>query len=160
MTIEAADMVLISKGRAEAGKVPSRSAWLCQAIFEAQPEINAIALSCPPSMMGYAISHVKFDPRVIPESYLLLRELPTLDYGTQFDNLPELTKTLSPRYPVVLLENDCMLSTGANPLQAFDRMEVAEYSAKATLSASLFGGLKPMNAAQTQGIIDAFHLLP
>lgn len=159
-TIQPEDLILVKGHRYESGKHLSRAAWLFRAIFDAQPEINSLIIAHPPHLMGYAVAHEEFDPRVIPESYILLREMPSFPFGTQFRECEKITSTLSPRYPVVLIENDSIISSGRTLLEAFDRMEVAEYSAKATLSARNLGGMKPINDAQIADLVKAFKLLP
>ncbi len=154
------DLVLFRGGHYEAGKRPSRAAWFFKAIFDAQPELNSLIIANPPCLMGYAVSHEKFDPRVIPESYILLREMPAFEFGAHFRDLGKVTSTLSPRYPVILIQNDCIVSSGQTLLEAFDRMEVAEYSARATISARSLGGMKPINDKQVADLIKAFRLLP
>lgn len=159
-TIQADDMVLVSGHRYEAGKRLSAAAWFFKAIFDAQPELNALFIANPPHLMSYAVSHETFDPRAIPESYILLREMPSFPFGTHFRDVKEVTKVISPRYPIIIIENDCILSSGKTLLEAFDRMEVAEYSAKATISARTLGGMKPITDEQIADLVTAFKLLP
>ena len=59
-----------------------------------------------------------------------------------------------------MIEHDCILSSGRTLLEAFDRMEVAEYSAKATISARALGGMKPINDKQVADLVKAFKLIP
>ena len=158
-TIDPEDIVLVKGHQYESNKNLSRATWFFKAIFDAQPEINSLIISNPPNIMGYAVSHEKFDPRVIPESYILLREMPTFPYGSHFRDTSEITRTLSPRYPVIIIENDCLVTSGNSLLQAFDRMEVAEYSAKATISAKNLGGMKPITDAQIADLVKAFNLI-
>jgi L-fuculose-phosphate aldolase len=110
--------------------------------------------------MAYGVANVEFNPRVIPESYIVLREVPTFEFGTQFSNLKAITSVLSPRYPVVRIKNDCVITTGKAPLEAFDRLEVAEYSAKATIDAAALGGMNPINDEQVADLVKAFKLIP
>lgn len=159
-TISADDMVLVNGHRYESGRRLSAATWLFKAIFDAQPELNALFIANPPHLMSYAVSHETFDPRVIPESYILLREMPSFPFGTHFRDVNELTKVLSPRYPIIIIENDCILSSGKTLLEAFDRMEVAEYSAKATISARNLGGMKPITEEQIADLVKAFKLIP
>ena len=158
--IQPEDMVLVKGMRYESGRKLSRAAWLFRAIFDAQPEINSLIIANPPHLMGYMVAHEEFDPRVIPECYILLREMPTFPFGTQFRELGKITGTLSPRYPIIMIQNDCMISSGRTLLEAFDRMEVAEYSAKATISARNLGGMKPINDEQIADLVKAFKLIP
>lgn len=153
------DLVLVKGYQIEAGKRPSKFAWFAKAVFDAQPEINSLILANPPNIMAYAISHVKFDPRVIPESYILLREMPMLPFDAYFTDLKHVVNTLSPRYPVMVIENDGIITSGNTLLQAFDRLEVAEFSAKATISCKDLGGMKPITDEQVADLVKAFKLL-
>src|SRR5690606_16954739 len=63
------DLVRIKDGKREAGKTPSRSIKLQQAIYAAQPHIRSIILAHPPNIMAFAITNEMFDSRTIPESY-------------------------------------------------------------------------------------------
>ena len=156
--IQPEDLVLVSGHKREAGKHVSRGTWFIKSIFDAQPEINSVILANPPCVMAYAVTDAKFDPRVIPESYILLREVPTFPFGTHFHDVDAVTKVLSPRYPVVIIQNDCLVTTGSTLIQAFDRLEVAEYSAKATIACKSLGGMKPISDAQIADLVKAFHL--
>ena len=152
------DLVLVDGFHYESGHAPSRAAWLFKKIFDTQPEVNSLILAHPPNLMGYAVSHEDFDPRVIPESYILLREMPAFPFGAQYRDPDSVARTISPRHPVIIIRNECVLSSGATLLQAFDRMEVAEYSAKATINARLLGGMKPITDSQIADLVKAFHL--
>ena len=158
--LEPDDLVLIRGMRYESGKEPSKAAWFFKQIFDAQPELKSILIAHPPYLMGYAVSHAKFDPRVIPESYIMLREVPVFPYGTHFRDVKSVSEKLSPRYPVCMIENDAVISVGKTLIEAFDRLEVAEYSAKATISAAALGGMKPINAQQIADLVKAFNLIP
>ena len=154
------DFVLVKKGAVEEGKTPDRFTWFFKEIFEKRPDISAISMSSPPYIMGYAVANAPFDPRVIPESYLLLREMPTFAFGAQYTKTKQVLATISQRNPVVMFNNDCMVTIGNTILQSFDRMEVAEYSAKATIAAQAFGGMTPINEKQVADLVKAFNLIP
>ncbi len=159
-TLKPEDLVLIRGKRYEAGREPSRAAWFFRAVFDAQPEVNSLIIAQPPNVMAFAAAREPFDPRVIPESYILLREVPLYPFGAHFRDMGKVAGKLSPRYPVILIENDGLVSSGSTLLQAFDRLEVAEYSAKAALAARGLGGMKPINAAQVADLVKAFKLIP
>ena len=158
-SIQPEDLVLVNGLRREAGKHVSRGTWFIKKIFDAQPEINSLILANPPCVMAYACSDAKFDPRVIPESYILLREVPTFQFGTHFHDPSAITSVLSPRYPVVIIQNDVLITSGTTLIQAFDRLEVAEYSAKATIACKNLGGMKPISDKQIADLVKAFKLI-
>jgi len=148
--LEIEDIVLVENGRREAGKLPSRSVVMHQKIYEKQPDINAIILAFPPNLMAFAVSATPFYTHTIPESYILLRDIPLLPFGPQYLDVEELATTLSTEKPMLLIENDCLISTGSDLLHAFDRLEVAEFSAKAIISARVLGEIVPINDSQTE----------
>ena len=158
-TVAESDLITVKGFEYEAGKALPRCTWLIKKIFDMRSEFNSLIIAAPPSVMAYNITDVKFDPRVIPESYLQLREMPGFEYGSYY-NSEVVTDTLSMRNPIVMVKNDCIISSGRTLLESFDRLEVAEYSARATIAAVPFGGMNPMNDAQVQEMVEAFNLIP
>ena len=152
------EFVLIDGTKFEAGKTPDPRTWFFKMVFDAQPEIDAVCAANPPAIGAYLISHAVFNPRVIPESFILLRETPAFSFDDALAAPETVARTLSPRYPVVLVQNDAVLTCGRTPLEAFDRLEVTDYSAQATIAARSFGGLRPITDAQVEDLVEAFSL--
>ena len=157
-TLRPDDLVLIDGTRCEAGKTPDPRTWFFKMVFDAHPNINAVCAANPPAIGAYLISHAKFNPRVIPESFILLRETPAFSFGDALAAPETVARTLSARHPVVLVQNDAVLTCGRTPLEAFDRLEVTDYSARATIAARSFGGLHPITDAQVEDLVEAFSL--
>ena len=155
-SIEIEDLVLIREGQREQAKWPSRSVCLHQAIYEAHPEIGAILIAQPPHVMAYAIAAQPFDTRTIPESYILLRDIPLLPYGAQYRDPAKIAAALSRETPAMFVQNDCVLTTGADVLQAFDRLEVAEFSAKSVLDILPLGKLVPIGEDDIEALRTKF----
>ena len=156
--IEPKDLVRIENGKKEAGKDPSRSVLLHKYIYETHPDINSIIIAHPPYIMAFAVTDATFDSRLIPESYIALRDVGELPFGSSFMQ-PELTaKELSTKTPVVLVENDCIIALGNSLVNAFDRLEVLEYSAKAIIEAKDLGEIVMINDEEIEEINVAFKL--
>lgn len=156
--IEPADIVRIDNDMREAGKTPSRSVLLHRDIYEKHDDINAIIIAHPPNIMSFGISKVKFDSRTIPESYLMLRDVITMPFGVNIQNPEQINDTISSKVPVVMIENDSLLVTGKSLLQVFDSLEVAEYSAKALIAASVLGEFQPITQKEVDEFKEAFGL--
>jgi L-fuculose-phosphate aldolase len=156
--IEAADIVRIDRGWCEQGKTPSRSVLLHQQIYERHPEINSVIIAHPPNIMAFGITGQTFDSRLIPESYIMLRTIPLLSFGTNFLAPEHVTDALSMKAPLVMIANDCIIVSGNSLLQAFDRLEVAEFSAKALIAAKDIGELVRINDDEVKALKDAFGL--
>ncbi len=157
-SLDLEDLVLIRDGRREAGKLPSRSVRLHAAIYRTHPEINCVITAQSPHATAYAISDVRFDTRTIPESYILLRDIPMVPYGTQFLDPQRIADMLSEATPVLLIQNDAILTTGSTILKAFDRLEVAEFSARSLLDAQAMGSHVPIGEAEIADLKKAFRL--
>ncbi len=142
------DLVLVSGGQRENGKLPSRSTLLHKRVYERHPETKAICSAQGPSVTAFAVTEGPFDTRTIPESYAMLREAPKFPYGAQFSENDTLAEALSAECPAVLLENDATLVTGGSLLEAYDRLEVAEFTAQSLLNALPLGQLISMGDEQ------------
>ena len=157
-SIQPDDFVLVDGAKYEAGKTPDPRTGFFKAVFDAHPEINAVCAANPPAIGAYLVSRSEFNPRVIPESFIQLRETPEFSFDDALAAPETVARTLSMRYPVVLVQNDAVLTCGRTPLEAFDRLEVTEYSAIAAIAARSFGGLRPITDAQVEDLVEAFHL--
>ena len=59
---------------------------------------------------------------------------------------------------MLLVNNECVLATGQTLLNAFDRLEVLEYSAKALIAARDIGPLVKITDEEVKAIRIAFHM--
>lgn len=144
-SLEIEDIVLIQAGQREWGKRPSRSVLLHQEIYKMHPEIGSIITAQCPNAAAYAITSVDFDSRTIPESYILLRDVPKVPFDILYGYPREVAETITDRSPVLLIENDCVLTTGEDILKAFDRLEVLEYTSRSLLQLPKLGDLNTIN---------------
>ncbi len=156
--LEAEDLVLIRNASCERGKEPSRSALLHLSIYQKNPGMNSILIAHPPYMMAFAVTDSPFDSRTIPESYIMLRQVEKIPFGASFLQ-PDMTSDLiSEVTPVLICENDCVITTGNSLLQAFDRLEVAEYSARAIINSLRLGSIIQISDQEVEDIHQAFKL--
>ena len=155
-SLEIEDIVLIQDGQRERGKLPSRSVRLHASIYAQHPTLNCVVTAQSPNILAYAITHGQFDTRTIPESYILLRDVPMIPYGAQFKEPQRVAEALSEQSPVLLIQNDAVLTTGRTILQAFDRLEVVEFSARALIDTAHLGPHVPIGERQLADLIEAF----
>jgi L-fuculose-phosphate aldolase len=154
--LEAEDIVLIQDGRAEYDKKPSRAAILHHLIYVQHPEIRCIITAQCPNTMAYAVTGHPLDSKTIPESYVVLRNVPLVPCGSAYDAPERVSAALSKNSPAVLIENDTLLTTGATIHQAFDRLEVADFTAFSLLNAAHIGPLVPIGPAQVVELEEKF----
>jgi L-fuculose-phosphate aldolase len=133
------DLVLIKDGMCQAGKTPSRSVFLHKAIYDAHPDIGSVLIAHAPSIMAFAVTDTPFDSRLIPESYVSLRNVIKRPFLSATNDIPGTVAVFSPKTPVIIVENECVVVTGKDLLHAFDRLEVLEFSARAVIAAREIG---------------------
>jgi len=156
--MDESDLVLIKHGMKESGKIPSRSVKLHQTIYNQHSEINSVLSANPPYAMAFAVTDVKFDPRTIPESYILLRETKKISYSSLYLEADKVSSLLSDRTPVLICENNQILATGNSLLHAFDRLEVMEATAHSIVLALDICDLTHISDEQIKEIDKAFNL--
>ncbi|MFL7838511.1 MAG: class II aldolase/adducin family protein [Candidatus Promineifilaceae bacterium] len=157
-TLAIEDIVLVRNGVREAGKNPSRSVRLHEAIYTRHPDIHSIMTAQSPNATAYAITTAVFDSRTIPESFILLRDIPLVPFKTLYTQAESIAEMVSLSSPVLLIQNDCVLTVGTDILNAFDRLEVAEFSARSLIDSVYLGDLVPIGAGEIQDLEKAFNL--
>ena len=155
--LEPNDIVQVKDGMIEAGKTASRSVALHYEIYKRNPKINSIILTQTPSLMGYCCTEEKFDVRTIPESWIFLQDVPKFPFGSKYDNLNALAEEFKVR-PCVMLENDSVIVTGDKLINTFDRLEVADFSARSLIMAAPVGKLNPITDSEIDELRVAFHV--
>lgn len=156
--LEPEDLVRIKNGMCESGKVPSRSALLHQAIYDKHPEIGSVIIAHPPAIMAFACTDAEFDSRTIPESYIQLRDVKRLPYAASTLDIEGTANTFCDKTPAIIIDNQCVIVSGTTLLNAFDRLEVMEYSAKAIIAARDIGPLVMISPDEVDTIEIAFNL--
>lgn len=144
------DIVQIRDGKREPGKLPSRAVSVHQKIYQHNPHINSIISTQPPHLMAFGVARKKIDVRTIPESWIFLQDIPTMGFGIQYTEPDEIARSFGPERPAILFENDGFIVTGDKLLETFDRLEVAEFSARSLVMGHSLGELVPINEEQVE----------
>jgi len=150
------DIVLISRGKREPGKIPGQAAWLHQRIYRENPGINSIVQTQSSCLMAFGITNTRMNVRTIPESWIFLQDLPTLPFDALSPLNTNIPQLLSAGIPGVIISNDSVVFTGETLLQAFDRLEIAEFSAKSILLCAPLGPMAPISDEQVEELRKAF----
>ena len=108
--------------------------------------------------MAFAVTDENLDSRTIPESYILLRDVKKLPHASYFMNPNETAEVVGMNSPITIVDNDCVIAVGSSLLNAFDRLEVTEYSAKAIVATKYLGGIVKINDQQVEDLKKAFNL--
>jgi L-fuculose-phosphate aldolase len=156
--VEAEQLALVEDGRAEAGSTPSRAARMHAAIYDRHPEIGSIVNAYPVNATAFGVCGSQVDTRTIPESLVVVRRPAVAGFVAQFADPESLADVVSQQRPVVILENNGVLVTGQNVLEAYDRLEVLESTAEALINARAIGTLAPLSEDVIRELEEFFAL--
>ena len=156
--LEEDDLVRVKAGMKEMGKIPSRAVMLHEKIYAYNPEISAILLAHPVHAMAFAVTDTEFDPRTIPESYILLRDVKRIPYDEYYAQQDSIAEYFGEATPAAMVENCCVIVTGNTLLQAFDRLEVMESTAHSIINATVLGKIVHISKGEVEDLKCAFRL--
>jgi L-fuculose-phosphate aldolase len=156
--LEAQDLVRIKDGRCEEGKIPDSTAYFHGLVYSRRHDIKSITCSLPPNMGAFTVSGTPFDPKLIPETYMVLVDMKTVTRADFFTG-PEKTAALFEKScPALLVKNTCLVTTGQSVVKAFDRMEVADYAAESVIAARALGSIVHISGRDVTDLDAAFDL--
>lgn len=134
---------------------PSSEQLIHLAVFRLRPDVLVCVHAHPPTAVAATLAGVGMTEPLLPEALLALGPVPTAPYART--GTPALSAALEPFIPdhnAILLAYHGALTYGVTPGAAFELMEQLEHCAKILLSAHLFGGAKPLPAAQISEILE------
>ena len=157
--LEEDDLVRVKAGMKEMGKIPSRAVTLHEKIYAYNPEISAVLLAHPVHAMAFAVTETQFDPRTIPESYILLRDVKWISNEEYYSQQDQIAEYFGEATPAAMVENNCVIVTGSTLLQAFDRLEVMESTAHSIINAAAVGQVVHISKEEVEDLKKAFNLV-
>lgn len=140
------DIVWVKDGMGDSGACPSSHLALHRRIYEEKPWVKAVITAQPPAVMAFAVTGTQFDSHTASEGYIILGDVNRLDDVSL--NPERVAALVEPRRAVTIVDNRCAVVAGESLMNAFDRLEVLEYSAAAVIAASELGALTPLSDAE------------
>jgi L-fuculose-phosphate aldolase len=135
------DLVLMRGKRRERGTNPPPTAAFHGEVYRANPDLHAAIEAPTPSALAFCLTGTSLDSRTIPESAIVLRNIPLVEYGASRSRPGSLARDISEVTPVVFVRNETVITVGSTLTQAFDRLEVAEFSARSVIDGRSLGTL-------------------
>ncbi len=154
--IKVDDIVQIRGGKREPGKHPDHSVIVHDKIYKKHPHINSIVFAQPPNIMAFGITNARLDVRTIPESWIFLQDIPVIKFGDMLKENNTVPGSLNPDTPALLIQNDSIIVTGDKLLDTFDRLEIAEFSAKSLIMSTAIGKFVPIDKKDIEDLREKF----
>ncbi len=117
-----------------AGFRPTCEAQMHLAIYRARPDVRAVVHAHPVTASAFAAAECAISERLLAETYVVVGKIGRSAYHKQgTDALAQSVAEALAECNTILLPNHGALAVGDSLLQAFDRLEVLENAAQATL---------------------------
>ncbi len=123
-------------------------------MFDNVKEAKVCFISMPNATMGFSVSHKYFDAKLIPESYIMLKNAVQFECGITAE---QIANGMATTKPLAIVNNECVITIGKNMLKTFDRMEVTDYSARSIIEACNIAKITPINDEQSAEIDRTFN---
>ena len=137
------DLVVVQAGKVSGSAAVGPMARIHEAIYQAHDWVNGMITAAPDYLLGLCAAHRRLDTHVIPESYMVLDDVPMLPVSSLQD--PQaIAARITRENTVLMIENVGIIVASASLYKAFDKMEVARYTAQAVQQAQLLGGVVPI----------------
>jgi L-fuculose-phosphate aldolase len=128
---------------------PSIETAMHLAIYKKKKDVFAIVHAHPVFASLFTAIKAKINTNLTAEAKAILGDPLFVRYAVMGSvALAEVAAESAVRSDVLLLENHGILTTGANLLQAFDKIEVLENAAKMTLMAEMTGKRRPLDKSR------------
>lgn len=130
--------------------IPSGETGMHLEIYRRRPDVQAIVHAHPPMASVFAVSDRSLNVRLIAESYAIIGQPAVAPYaltGTR-ELAVAVGDCLTGHTACVIMKNHGVLAVGTDLLQAFDRMEVLENTAKINIYTHLLGAAQELDEAQ------------
>jgi L-fuculose-phosphate aldolase len=149
------ELVLVDgSGRSRDGQQPSSETPMHLAIYEVRADVAAITHGHPPHATAFAAAGRGLEDCVLPEVVVDLGRVPLSEYGTpSTDEIPRAVQALAREHHAILLRNHGVVTMGADPMRAVDRLETVEQLARITWIAAGLGGVMPLSEDQVAALM-------
>ncbi|MCR4435273.1 MAG: class II aldolase/adducin family protein [Clostridiales bacterium] len=113
--------------------------------YKVRPDVRSVIHTHSPYATAYALANRPIETRAYPEMITFFEKIPLAPYGTpSTDEVFLKAEEYIKDYDVVLLANHGIMGVGADPYDAFFKVESAESIAKTLLLAERLGGAKEL----------------
>lgn len=122
-------------------------------VYKTRSDINAIVHAHPPYGTSYASSSKTLNSTLTSEGRLVLGNIAFANYALMGTvDLAKVVAKTAEDSNVILMENHGVIALGKNLLEAFDRLEVLEFTAKMNFITETLNMRKPLTKEQLIGI--------
>ena len=137
------------------GNKPSSEKMLHVEIYKQRSDVKAIIHTHPVNLTSFAVCHKPLNEPIMSENILYFEDIPVADYAMP-SSMGLVAKTVQHLHnrDVVMMANHGAIAIADSLLNAFYKMETAEYYAKVTLNTRILGNPKNLSEKDVQDLIN------
>ena len=145
ITIDLAGKVLAGEGK------PTSEIRMHLLAYELRPEVKAVVHAHLPYATACTLAGIDLLEPILPEVVITLGGIPTAPYATPGTiEVPESIRDFIREYDAILLSRHGAMTVGRDVMDAYNKMEKLEHTARVVLAARLQGPLPPLSAAEVE----------
>jgi L-fuculose-phosphate aldolase len=119
--------------------------------YELRPEVKAVVHAHLPYATACTLAGVSLLEPILPEVVITLGGIPTAPYATPgTEEVPEAIREFIREYDAILLSRHGAMTVGLDVMDAYNKMEKLEHTARVVLAGRLQGPLSPLPAAEVE----------
>ncbi len=145
LTVDLEGRVLEGEGR------PSSEIRMHLLAYELRPDVTAVVHAHLPYATGCTLAGIDLLEPILPEVVITLGGIPTAPYATPgTEEVPEAIRGFIREYDAILLSRHGAMTVGRDVVDAYNKMEKLEHTARVVLVARLQGTVSPIPAPEVE----------
>jgi L-fuculose-phosphate aldolase len=132
------------------GLRPSTETPLHSRIYQSRKDVFAVIHAHSPVTLGAAFAGIEIKP-VTPESVLFVGEVPIVEFESPgSEDLAERAVKALKFHQVAVMQNHGVVAVGRNMVEALNRLEIVELTARIMTVAHIWGGTASLSESQQE----------
>jgi L-fuculose-phosphate aldolase len=131
------------------GRRPSTEFPMHNLIYEVRSDVKAVVHAHPVFATAFAAVRLPIDKNIFPEVIVTLGKIPVANYATpSTEEVPNSIRDLITNHDAILLANHGVVTCGTNLMDAYNKMEKVEHTAKIMWISKALGGAKELSSEE------------
>ena len=120
-------------------------------VYELRPEAGAVVHAHLPYATACTLAGISLLEPILPEVVITLKGIPTAAYATPgTEEVPKAIRDFIPEFDAILLSRHGAMTVGHDVMDAYNKMEKLEHTARVVLAARLQGPVSPLSDSEVE----------
>ncbi|MGA7578855.1 MAG: class II aldolase/adducin family protein [Desulfobaccales bacterium] len=120
-------------------------------VYELRPEAGAVVHAHLPYATACTLAGISLLEPILPEVVITLKGIPTAAYATPgTEEVPKAIRDFIPEFDAILLSRHGAMTVGHDVMDAYNKMEKLEHTARVVLAARLQGTVSPLSDSEVE----------